>query len=368
MDRERWIRRTQELQAVASPTFEEQERTAVLRLALERAGVAELFLDETGNLYGRLPGGGRPALAISAHLDTVFPRETALTCRRTSQRLHGPGIGDNAVALAALVELAFDFAQEPPAGDLWLVANVCEEGLGNLRGMRAVVDQLHKTVSGYLVLEGMALGHVYHRALPSRRFRLTAEGQGGHSWIHAGRASALHRLIQVGADLTNLAVPADPKSTLNIGLMHGGHSVNSIADEAHLEMDLRSETEASLETMVDQVVRLAARASADGVKLSLTPIGSRPAGGLAEDHPLVMAATQALRRGSRRKAKLGAGSTDASIPLNRGYPAVCVGLTTGGEAHTVREFIDLPPMEGGYRSLLYLIEAAFQLNGNPERA
>jgi acetylornithine deacetylase/succinyl-diaminopimelate desuccinylase-like protein len=325
--------------------------------------VAEPFLDEAGNLYARLPGAGRPALAISAHLDTVFPQGTDLASRRTAQRLHGPGIGDNAVALAALVELAHDFAQDPPPGDLWLVANVCEEGLGNLRGMREVVARLQDTVSAYLVLEGMALGHIYHRALPSRRFRLTAEGQGGHSWIHAGRASALHQLIQVGAELARLAVPADPKSTLNIGLMHGGRSVNSIADRAQLEMDLRSETEASLEALVDQVVRLTTHSGEDGLKLTLTLVGSRPAGGLAEDHPLVRAAAQALRRGSRRKAKLGAGSTDASVPLNQAYPAVCVGLTTGGEAHTLREFIDLPPMEGGYRSLLNLIEAAFYLSG-----
>lgn len=362
MDRERWIRQTQELQAVASPTFEEQERAAALKLALERAGVAEPFVDDAGNLYARLPGAGGPALAVSAHLDTVFPRGTDLSCRRTAQRLYGPGIGDNAVALAALVELAHDFAQQPPAGDLWLVADVCEEGLGNLRGMREVVARLQDTVSAYLVLEGMALGHIYHRALPSRRFRLTAEGRGGHSWIHAGRASALHQLIQVGAELANLAVPADPKSTLNIGRMSGGHSVNSIADQAQLEMDLRSETEESLEAMVEQVIGLIGRTSDNGVKLSLTLIGARPAGGLAEDHPLVLAAARALRRGTRRKAKLGAGSTDASVPLDRAYPAVCIGLTTGGEAHTLREFIDLPPMEGGYRSLLDLIDSAFQLN------
>jgi len=363
MDRERWIRRTLELQSVPSPTFEEHERAAALRRELEQAGPAELFSDQVGNLYSRVRGGVRPALVISAHLDSVFPRGTDLSSRRTPHRVYGPGIGDNALALAALVELAHDFGRDPPPGDLWLVADVCEEGLGNLLGMQEAVARFQATVSAYLVLEGMALGHIYHRALPSRRFRLSAEGRGGHSWIHSGRGSALHKLLRVGAELADLTLPVQPKSTLNIGLMRGGHSVNSIADQAFLEIDLRSETEAGLEALVDQVASLASKSAADGVALTIVPIGSRPAGGLADDHRLVLAAAQSLRRGSRRKAKLGAGSTDASIPLQQGYPAVCVGLTTGGEAHTVREFIDLPPMEGGYRSLVYLIQAAFQLDG-----
>jgi len=362
VDRERWIRRTLELQSIPAPTFEEHERAAALRRELEQAGPAEVFSDQVGNLYGRVRGGARPALVISAHLDSVFPRATDLSSRRTSSRVYGPGIGDNALALAGLVELAHDFGRGPPPGDLWLVADVCEEGLGNLRGMQEVVARFQGTVGAYLVLEGMALGHVYHRALPSRRFRLSAEGRGGHSWIHAGRASALHQLLRVGAELAELNLPVEPKSTLNIGQMRGGHSVNSIADQAFLEIDLRSETEAGLEALVDQVTSLASRSTADGVALTLAPIGSRPAGGLAEDHRLVTAAAQSVRRGSRRKARLGAGSTDASIPLQQGYPAVCIGLTTGGEAHTVREFIDLPPMEGGYRSLVYLIQAAFQLD------
>jgi acetylornithine deacetylase/succinyl-diaminopimelate desuccinylase-like protein len=364
MDRKRWIQRTLDLQAVPAPTFEEHERAAALRKEFEHAGGLELHSDEVGNLLARVPGGAGPALAVSAHLDSVFPRGTDLASRRTAQRLHGPGIGDNAVALAALVELALDFKQDPPPGDLWLVANVCEEGLGNLRGMRQVVARLNGAVRAYLVLEGMALGQVYHRALPARRFRLSAEGPGGHSWIHAGRASALHQLIRLGAELADLPTSSEPKSTLNIGLMRGGHSVNSIADQAYLEVDLRCESEAGLQALADQVAGLVARSAVDGVKFSLVPTGARPAGGLAADHPLVQAAVSALGRGSRRRARLAAGSTDASVPLQQAYPAVCIGLTTGGEAHTVREYIDIPPMEGGYRSLLNLIQAAFAMDGD----
>lgn len=361
MDRERWIQSTLALQSVPAPTFDEHDRAATLRLELQAAGATEVLTDGVGNVCAFIQGGSRAPLVVSAHLDTVFPHGTDLTHRRTQNRLYGPGVGDNAVAQAALVELAHDFSQHPPPGDLWLVGNVCEEGLGNLRGMREVVARWGAQVSAYLVLEGMALGHVYHRALPSRRFRLSAAGQGGHSWIHAGRSSALHALLRLGAELASLPLEAQPRSTLNIGMMHGGHSVNSIADQAVLEIDLRSESGAGLESLVKQVRAIVSRFSADGVALRLVAIGERPAGGLAEDHALVDAAVRALRHGSRRKARLGAGSTDASIPLQRGLPAVCVGLTTGGEAHTVREFIDLSPMKGGYRALVHLIQAAYLL-------
>lgn len=363
MDLERWIQRTLTVQAIPAPTFGEAERARYLMTEFRLAGVQEVELSPLGNLYARVPGNNRPPLVVSAHLDSVFSSGTDLTHRRSRTRLTGPGIGDNAVALAALVELAVDLRDPRPAGDIWLVANVCEEGLGNLRGMIEVVERFGKSVAAYLVLEGMALGHIYHRALPVRRYRLQARARGGHAWIHWDRPSALHKLLRLGEQLLQIPLPREPRTTLNIGTMSGGRSINTIADEASLDLDLRSESDRTLEQLEARIREIISRNQDDSVAIRLDLVGSRPGGELRTDHPLLLAASESLRRNGERDRILEAGSTDASVPLNRGLPGICVGLTKGGEAHTLHEYIEIRPMRRGYQSLVQLIESAFLLGG-----
>jgi acetylornithine deacetylase/succinyl-diaminopimelate desuccinylase-like protein len=363
MDLERWIQRTLAIQEVPSPTFAESARAAYLESQFRSQGVSTLETDSLGNLLVHIPGGDRPPLVLSAHLDSVFPPGTALSNRRYRSRLAGPGIGDNAVALAVLPELAQDLVDQRPAGDIWLVANVCEEGLGDLRGMKEVVRRFGDSVSAYLVLEGMALGHIYHRALPVRRFRVQTKARGGHSWIHWDRPSALHRLFRLGEELLRIPLPREPRTTMNIGTVTGGRSVNTIADEASLDLDLRSETDRTLDDLEGRIREVVARARDDSVEVVLERVGARPAGELLPEHPLIQAASEALRQSGERERVLEAGSTDASVPLNKGLPAVCVGLTKGGEAHTLQEYIEIRPMRRGYRALTHLIEAAFYLDG-----
>ncbi|MEE9216502.1 MAG: M20/M25/M40 family metallo-hydrolase [Anaerolineales bacterium] len=363
MDLDRWIECTLNIQSIPSPTFGEAERADFLRTRFETLGVTQLDRDDIGNLFARIPGDNAPPLIVSAHLDTVFSGHTDLTHRRTRTRLIGPGVGDNSVALAALVELGEDLQKVGLAGDVWLVANVGEEGLGNLRGMREVVARFGEKVTAYIVLEGMALGHIYHRALPVRRYRITCRTEGGHSWIHAGRTSALHKLIEVGGKVLNMRVPVDPRTTLNIGRVEGGRSINSIADLAVLEIDVRSESETTLKELDKQLRNLVRDVRRGDAEIELTPVGSRPGGELSSDHPLVLAALNSLGKTGEPDAYLEFGSTDASVPLNRGIPAVCVGITKGGEAHTIREYIEIRPMRRGYAAVLDLIETAFSLNG-----
>ena len=363
MKLDRWIERTLEIQSIPAPTFGEAERAEFLRSKFEELGVNQLAQDDIGNLYALVPGENAPPLIVSAHLDTVFAGQTDLTHHRTRSRLTGPGVGDNSVALAALLELSEDLRTLKLAGDVWLVANVGEEGLGNLRGMREVVARFGDKVTAYVILEGMALGHIYHRALPVRRYRITLRAEGGHSWIHAGRTSAIHKLIEVGGQLLDLQIPIDPRTTLNIGRIDGGRSINSIADMATLEIDIRSESETALNDMNKRLRRLVKDVRLTDAEIELTQVGSRPGGELAADHPLVLAALSSLEKSGEREAYLEFGSTDASVPLNRGFPAVCVGITKGGEAHTIREYIEIRPMRKGYSAVLDLIEAAFSLNG-----
>jgi acetylornithine deacetylase/succinyl-diaminopimelate desuccinylase-like protein len=359
MNLEHWINRALEIQAIPAPTFHEEARADYLHQAFMAAGLKDVAKDEIGNIYGRVSGGSKPAVVVSAHLDTVFPLGTELSQSLLANRVIGPGIGDNAIALAALVELGQDLVDLP--GDVWLVANVGEEGLGNLRGMRKLVDRYRDEVSAYIVVEGMALGYVYHRGLPVKRFKLTASGKGGHSWIHFGRESAVHALIRFADHALSHTLPTSPKTTINIGRFEGGSSINSIAEHAFMEIDIRSESELQVDELTLLLNQLTLNFPLDGVKLELEEIGSRPAGALPPQHPLVKAAVDALNDVGETKPHLETGSTDANVPLSLGYPAVCIGLTRGGDAHTVNEYIEMEPLPRGYQALLGLIRSAFML-------
>jgi tripeptide aminopeptidase len=286
--------------------------------------------------------------------------ETSLEVQRSSDMIRGPGIGDNSLSLAVLLELAEDLSAINLPGDVWLVANVGEEGLGNLIGMRQVVSKFGEQVTAYLVLEGMSLGHVYHKGLSVRRFRVSAEGPGGHSWIHNARPSAIHTLVRISEALLNIELPASPKTTLNIGLFHGGTTINSIASQAYFDLDLRSETEEALNSLTHKVTDILSSYERKKIMVKTQGIGERPGGALPINHPLLESARQALQSTGETNIHLEVGSTDANVPLSMGLPAICMGLTLGGGAHSLDEYIEIPPIKKGYRSIIQLIHLAFQ--------
>ena len=346
-------------------------------------GLADVTRDRLGNVYGRVRGRrsqGRPALLVSAHTDTVFPSETDLRLHRLDNGLiRGPGIGDNSTGVAGLLALAETLTQlNPPPVDIWLVANSMEEGLGDLRGMRRVVDRLAAETDGangraapprnrrgalgaVIVLEGMGLGRIVHQALGARRYRTSAAAPGGHSWGDFGAASAVHALVSLADEMTRLQLPQAPRTTFNIGRIGGGTSVNSIAQEAWMELDLRSESPERLTWLDGQIGEIvechaqAHRAHEDGLTLRHEQIGNRPAGALPFQHPLVQAASTILQEiGVKERSDARISSTDANVPLSRDIPAVCVGLTDGGDAHRLSEWIDPSPLVKGMQQLLYL--------------
>lgn len=361
MNLDNLINDTLAIQAIPAPTFSEAARASWVHRAFDRINDKCTEQDPIGNVYHRIEGGGALPVIISAHLDTVFSMDVSLSCHRTTERIAGPGIGDNSIGVATLLQLAADFHNADPPGDIWLVANVGEEGLGNLVGMRHVIAKFGNDVSAYIIIEGMALGHIYHRGLPVRRYQITAEGPGGHAWIHHHRASAVHALIEVGSRLLELPLPLTPKTTLNIGKLHGGTTINTIAPSAILELDLRSEEHDHVDDLALLIEDAVRTVQVPGISLEVTKIGDRPGGGIAGDHPLVRAAIESLEEVGVSQVVLEAGSTDASAPLSEGYPAVCVGLTRGGDAHSLEEFIEIAPIETGYRSIASLIQKAFAL-------
>jgi tripeptide aminopeptidase len=362
MKLDRLITNTLAIQAIPSPTFGEARRAAFIHEAFSRTGLQAVETDAVGNVYGLHRGDPGGSVVLSAHLDTVFDEQANVEARIDGQRLVGPGVGDNAIALAALIELAHDLTELRPPGDVWLVADVCEEGLGNLRGMRQLVTRFGDQVSAYICLEGMALGHIYHRALPVHRLRITATTAGGHAWIHAGRPSAIHTLLRMGSSLLGFTEGAEARTTLNIGTIAGGTTINSIAREARMEIDLRSESADSLKSLKERVSATAMAFADREVAIQVETIGERPGGGIPEDHPLVQAARQALQDEGEPRISLEVGSTDASIPLSLGLPGICVGLTRGGEAHSLQEYVELEPLRRGYSSVVSLTRAALQIN------
>lgn len=350
-----------QIQQIPAPTFYEQARAAFVREKFAAEGLTDLSEDSAGNVFARLKGGNAAPLIVSAHLDTVFPAESDLTLRRDGERLYAPGLGDNALGVAALFGLLWRLraAHFNPPGDLWLVANSAEEGLGDLKGMRAVCQRFGGQVCAYLVLEGLALGHIYHRAIGVRRYKIRCQTRGGHSWSDYGKPSAIHELAGLVTALAAQKLPQNPRSTLNVGRIGGGTSINTLAAEAWLELDLRSEEPHALEQLIHSVEKHLEKASQPGrVNFEAEIIGERPAGELAATHRLVGLA-QACLREQGLEPILTSGSTDANIPLSLGFPALVLGVSSGGGAHTLNEFIETAPLEQGMEQIFQFVTRAW---------
>ncbi len=359
---ERVIERAIEIQQISAPTFEEKERAEFVRSLFLEEELIQVFVDDVGNVYGRwtTDGGqlkGSKPLIVSAHLDTVFPHGTNLDVKRDGEKIFGPGLGDNSLGVAALFGLLWILRERKMelGGDIWFIANVGEEGLGDLRGMKAVVERFGADVQAYLILEGLALGHVYHRAVGVKRYRVTARTTGGHSWSDYGKPSAIHELAKLVVQLTSLELPSHPRTTMNVGKISGGTSVNVIAAEAMFDLDLRSEGQESLAELIAAAEKLIRHANRHAVSVEAEVIGQRPAGEMSADHPLVKLAEECLREQGLEPVLI-TGSTDANIPLSRAYPAIVLGISTGGSAHTVHEYINTEPVEQGMEQLVKFVE------------
>lgn len=352
------------IQQIPAPTFAEAARAQFVQTRFEALGLCDVFQDELHNVYARLPGEqGRSPVIVSAHLDTVFPLATDLSVVRNGRYLSGPGIGDNSTGVAGLILIAEAVIthQITLPHDVWFVANVCEEGMGNLRGITAVVDRFGDDAT-YIVVEGGLFGQVCHQAIGVSRFRIEVSGPGGHSWGSFGTPSAIHVLSRIVAGIDDLKVPEAPRTTYNVGTIEGGTSINTIAQTATMSLDLRSENVKILDKLVQDVRRIGAEIehsyAADGIKISMVQIGQRPAGAIPRENPLVQFAIDALNYVGFRNINFMIGSTDANVPLSRGITAVCVGLTQSANAHRSDEYIDPIHLPDGLGQVLLLILAA----------
>lgn len=355
------------IQQIPAPTFSESERATFVEKRFIEVGLQKVGQDAIHNVFGKWPGTGTAGpVVISAHSDTVFPAETDLSIRFENGKkpgngiIYGPGLADNALGVAGLITIARTFVESnlTTCSDVWFVANVCEEGLGDLRGMRSVVDRFGPMAT-YLIVEGGSFGHVFHQAIGVRRFRLAVRTPGGHSWGDYGMPSAVHQLGRIITALDELPIPSEPKTTLNVGVVEGGTTVNTIAASASCLLDLRSIDSAILEDLVGSVTGiLESIDKSPEVTVSLSQIGNRPAGFISRDKQPVAWAGEALKHVGCSRVVYMAGSTDANVPISQGLAAVCIGLARSANTHRLDEYLDPTDLPKGMGQLLLVTLAA----------
>jgi len=348
---------------VPAPTGEEQQRAAfVAALWRERGYTPEI--DAIGNVYvrrGKREHG--PLLLLLAHTDTVFPATTPIKVIRDGDIMRGPSIGDNSVSVAAMISLfvLLDELKVETDADILAVANVGEEGLGNLRGARAAVERYRADVGAVIAIDGR-LGVIVNTAVGSQRWRVTVHGSGGHSFGSFGKPSAIHGLGRIIAAIADLDVPSEPKTTFNVGLIEGGTSVNTIASSASALLDLRSTDATALETLAHTVRAIVEQRVGAGLQTEIEMLGERPMGTRSKSDPLIQLADATLRWLGMEPI-YAVSSTDANIPISMNIPALCVGVTYAARAHTLDEYMHVSPIAHGLAQLLRLTTEACVLIG-----
>ncbi|MGE5359009.1 MAG: M20/M25/M40 family metallo-hydrolase [Bacteroidales bacterium] len=341
-----------ELTEIAAPLMKENRRAEAMRSRFDALGLRNIRIDAAGNVLGERPGRAlHPHLVLAAHLDTVFPEFTDVKVVRQGTTLKAPGIADDGRGLGVLlgVARALNAAKVQTDGTITFVANVGEEGLGDLRGVREIFDRtLKDQVDSFVSIDGTGLD-LTNGGVGSYRYRVTFKGPGGHSYGDFGMVNPIHALGRAVAQIANFQVPANPRTTFNVGRIGGGTSVNSVPYEAWMEMDMRSPEPAELDK-VDAAFRKAveravtdenARGNQGRLTVDVQRVGDRPAGKTPDNAPIVRTAIEVTRALGASGVELGSGSTDANYPMSLGVPAITIG--GGGNsrgAHSLAESFD----------------------------
>jgi acetylornithine deacetylase/succinyl-diaminopimelate desuccinylase-like protein len=336
---------------IPAPPYKENVRAEYYLKRFQELGFKDAAIDGEGNVIGlrKGSGGGRPKLVVSAHLDTVFPEGTDVAVKESEGAVRAPGIGDDARGLAAMLSLIKSMNANGVAtmGDVMFVGTVGEEELGNLRGVKALFRD-HADIDGFISIDGLGITRVVNQATGSHRYEMIFRGPGGHSFQEFGLPSAIHAMGRAVAKIADLQTPSDPKTTFTVGTVSGGTSVNAIASEARMAVDMRSNSteellklEARLLDLVKQAVADEnARWTSDQLSVEIKLIGDRPAGIVAMDSPIVQAtqrAVTAITRGPR--VTFAGSSTDSNLAMSLGIPAVTIGGGgEGGNWHSRNEW------------------------------
>jgi acetylornithine deacetylase/succinyl-diaminopimelate desuccinylase-like protein len=353
----RFVKELITLTEIPAPPFKEERRARVYLDMLRQSGLSDVEMDQEGNVMGVRKGtGGGGMVAVVAHLDTVFPEGTAVTVRRAGTKLSAPGVGDNTrgAALMLAVIRAMNAGRFQTRADLLFVGNVGEEGEGDLRGVKFLMQKgkYKDRITQFVAIDGGEQGSITRGGVGSRRYRVTFKGPGGHSYGAFGLVNPAYAMGSAIAKFSRIQVPKQPKTTFNVGVVSGGTSVNSIPFEMQMVVDMRSVDCGELE-QVDQrfltIVREAvdeenaARSTREGsITADSKLIGDRPCGATAMDAPILQATTAAVTAfGLTPSYEIS--STDSNIPMSLGIPAVTIGRGPGGRAHSLDEWTIVDP-------------------------
>jgi tripeptide aminopeptidase len=349
-----------EMARIGAPPFGESARAAWLQERFREIGLDDVRVDDVGNVFGTHPGFGRRYVALTAHIDTVFPANTPLNIRQQGSRIYGPGVSDNGAGVVAMLAIAslLRSVRIRHALPFVFIGNVGEEGEGDLRGMRHIFSapRWKDSIAHTLVLDGAGADTIVAEALGSRRFEVIVRGPGGHSWSDFGAPNPIVILGRAIETFAATTVPTAPKTTFNIGVIRGGTSVNSIPESASMKVDIRSTSMAEMERLEQSLRRALNRAVEDetmtsemrsvaqkrpsGVNCEIVVIGNRPAGELPSG-ARILQAVRAVDAQLSNAAQVQRASTDANVPLSLGLEAVAIGGGgSGGGAHTLQEWFD----------------------------
>jgi acetylornithine deacetylase/succinyl-diaminopimelate desuccinylase-like protein len=357
-DHDRTVQDIITLTQIEAPSFQEATRAAAFQGMAHAHGLESLETDAEGNVMGLRRGiGNGPLICVAAHLDTVFPPGTDVTVRRDGTRLLAPGVGDDTRSLAVLLAWlrALDAAAIQTRADILFVADVGEEGPGDLRGMRYLFQQgrYKDRISAFITVDSPDMDRIATGGVGSKRYRVTFNGPGGHSYGAFGLVNPMYAMADAIARLGRVTVPARPKTTYSASVVGGGTSVNSIPNSVWTDFDLRSVAPEELDRLEREFLALvrdavaaenAARSTRNGaVSTDIVKIGDRPAGQTDESCELVRLAQAALEAHGVAP-KVEASSTDANIPMSLGIPAIKIGSGgSGGRAHSLEEWLDVEP-------------------------
>ena len=347
------------LAQIPAPSWQETKRAEFCKAWLEQHGVNNVRIDDAHNVICSIGmTEDNPLVVFAAHSDVVFPDTAPLPLRMENGRIFCPGIGDNSASVATLMTAVKELTQArfcPQDVGLLFVINAAEEGLGNLYGTRHLMKHYGKRIREFIAID-WHLGQGVHRAVGSKRFRIAVDTEGGHSYNAFGNRNAIAVLAMLIEKLYAVAVPAEGKTTYNVGTVTGGTSVNTIAQHAEMLYEFRSDERTSLDIMQKAFDKALEEMHGDDRHITATPVGDRPCSGDVAEQCLQALMTRAEDAYGER-IRWESGSTDCNVPLSMGIPAVCVGCSVFDGAHTREEYLEIDSLQTGFDFILRLMQS-----------
>lgn len=341
-----------EMVQIPAPSYMEKEKAEYVYKKMQEIGLEDVLMDDIYNVTGRIKGNGNgPVIMLAGHTDTVFPPGTDVTVKRDGSKYICPGINDDTRAVAEILSIAraMKALDIRGNGDVIFCANVCEEGLGDLRGVKKIFSD-NKTIDGFVTIDDGKTGAVIYGGVGSNRYQVTYKGCGGHSFGAFGIPNPIHALGRAINAIADVQVPKEPKTTFNVGVINGGTSVNTISENAVMLIDIRSVDKKYLEKVSNEILEIVKKAAEDEnkrwdcdekIEVEIEQKGSRPAGIQSKDSMIVKAALDASKALNVESFMISAGSTDANIPISLGIPAIAVGRGGNeGDVHTIHEWFE----------------------------